>query len=214
MKKFILLGFIAIFTFTNCQNDDKKAKNEMPKQEKTSSKLVWTFNPDASNIKWTGFKTTDKIGVHGEFKQFNIKGIDKDVSLANTIQHALVKVNIFSVFSGNESRDKKLIASLFQKMSSTDMIEGRVLKIDDKNHTADVVFNMNAHEKKVTMSMNVDESKGVIQLKGKIDLIKDFGADEAMAIFHEACKDKHTGKDGISKTWSEVDIEANLKFNK
>ncbi len=214
MKRIYLIAFLFTMVLFSCQNENKKTENKQQKQPKINSKLVWTFDSDASSIKWTGFKTTEKIGVHGEFKQFDFKGINRDVDLINTILQAQVKVNVFSIFSGEESRDKILIESLFQKMTNTDFIEARLMKIDRENHKADVVFNMNSHEKMVSMDMKVDEENGTIKLTGKIDLLKDFGADDALSIFHEKCKDKHTGKDGVSKTWSEVEIEANLKFKR
>ena len=207
--------FIAIVLFmsllTACQNDQKKEKTG---QKEPLQSEKWILNEDASSIHWTGFKTTGKIPVKGVFQNFKIKGTNPADDLISTIKQAQAEINIYSVFSNNEDRDKKLIGQLFEKMTDTKSIYVRVEKIDAATQTALVTINMNTHEKQVPMSISIDDKNGLVSLKGSIDLIEDFGASKALETFHKACFDKHTGEDGVSKTWSEVSVEANLKFDK
>jgi len=207
--------FIAIVLFmsllTACQNEPKKEKSG---QKEPLQSEKWILNEDASSIHWTGFKTTGKIPVKGVFQNFKIKGTKPANDLITALKQAQANINIYSVFSNNESRDKKLIEQLFEKMTATKNISARIEKIDVATQTAWVTINMNAHEKQIKMPIRIDEEKGLVSLKGTIDLVKDFGASNALGNFHKACFDEHAGEDGVSKTWSEVSIEADLKFDK
>ena len=210
MKHFIAIALF-MSLLTACQNEPKKEKTE-PKEPLQTAQ--WILNEDASSIHWTGYKTTGKIPVKGVFQNFKINGTKPAKDLVTALKQAQAEINIYSVFSNNESRDKKLISQLFEQMTDTKNIYVRVEKIDPATQTALVSINMNAHKKQIKMPIKIDEEKGLVTLKGTIDLVKDFGASKALEAFHKACFDKHTGADGISKTWSEVSLEADLKFDK
>ena len=214
-KFYLMKRFIAIALFmsllTACQNEPKKEKSE---QKEPLQSAKWILNEDASSIHWTGYKTTGKIPVKGVFQNFKIKGTKTANDLATALKQAQAEINIYSVFSNNEDRDKKLISQLFEKMTATKNIYARIEKIDTATQTALVTINMNAHEKQVPMSISIDDKNGMVTLKGTIDLVEDFGASKALETFHKTCFDKHTGNDGVSKTWSEVSVEADLKFDK
>jgi len=210
MKHFIAI-ILFISLLTACQNEPKKEKTE-PKEPLQTAK--WILNEEGSSIHWTGYKTTGKIPVKGVFQNFKINGTKPAKDLVTAFKQARADINIYSVFSNNESRDEKLISQLFEKMTDTKNIYARVEKIDVATQTALVTINMNVHEKQIEMAITIDEEKGLVSIKGTIDLVKDFGASKALETFHKACFDKHTGKDGVSKTWSEVSFEANLKFDK
>jgi len=42
----------------------------------------------------------------------------------------------------------------------------------------------------------------------------DFGAEAAVAAINKACEALHTGADGISKTWSVVELSIETTLNK
>ena len=43
--------------------------------------------------------------------------------------------------------------------------------------------------------------------------LDDWSAQKAVASINLACKELHKGKDGVSKTWSEVGIDISTTFN-
>ena len=53
------------------------------------------------------------------------------------------------------------------------------------------------------MSYTVEEN--ILKLSGSLDLI-DWEAMEAVESINNACLDLHKGEDGVSKTWSEMEI--------
>jgi len=221
MKKISILSIVSLFLLLSCNNDKTsktKESNEpnVTKEMKksTSMQLDWQLDQDASSVHWTGYKTTQKVAVSGTFQKFAISGVKPNIDLLKTIEGARIKINVFSIFSDEESRDKKLVEYLFGHMMDTNSIAARVEKIHPDNQTVDVNINMNNHEKIIPMQLKVDTKKGLITMSGKIDLVKDFDAAEPLYFLHTTCFDLHKGEDGISKTWSDVGIKAVLKFVK
>ncbi len=213
MKKLAILSLLLV-TFWSCQNDNKAPKKEEQNSKEKLQTTQWVLNEDASSIHWTGYKTTGKIPVKGVFKTFKIIGVKPAKDLKTMLQHAQAEITIASIFSNNEDRDKKLIGKLFGNMTDTDKIHGRIEKLASDGLSATLNVNMNAHEKLVPVQIKIDENAGQISLNGKIDLLKDFQADQALNQFHKACFDKHKGADGVSKTWSEVGFKVILIFDK
>lgn len=213
MKKLAVLSLLLV-TFWSCQNDNKAPKKEEQSSKEKLQTTQWVLNEDASSIHWTGYKTTGKIPVKGVFKTFKINGIKPAKDLKTELQHAQAEITIASIFSNNEDRDKKLIAKLFENMTDTDKIYGRIEKLASDGQSATLNINMNAREKLIPVQIHIDENAGQITINGKIDLLKDFQADKALTQFHKACFDKHKGADGVSKTWSEVGFKVILIFDK
>ncbi len=211
MKKILVTGLLLGLLFT-CQSPKKNKQKPQEDSPKSLQTTKWELNEDASSIYWTGYKTTGKIPVKGVFQNFKIKGVKSATNLAEILKNAQVQINVYSIFSDNEDRDKKLIGDLFEYMTDTENIYARVEKITKDSIWVNI--HMNAHEKIVPMFLQMDNQKGVVQLNGRIDLLKDFAAAKALNKFHKACFDKHTGKDGVSKTWPEVAIAARLVFDK
>ncbi len=203
---------LAVMLLLSCQNESKKTTEKQPQTTEKLQTTQWILNEDASSIHWTGYKTTGKIPVKGVFKTFKIKGVKPATDLQTALQNAQAAINIYSIFSNNESRDKKLISKLFENMTDTQNIYARIEKINPDNQSALMTINMNAHEKTVPVQLQIDEKSGKITLNGSIDLLKDFEAHTAFEQFHEACFDKHKGEDGVSKTWTEVGFNAELVF--
>ncbi len=221
MKKISILSIIALFFLASCNNDkaEKSIKTNEPSATKDIQKLdkttvSWKLDQDASSVHWTGYKTTKKVAVSGTFQKFAISGVKPSTDLLKTIEGAKININVFSIFSNEESRDKKLVEYLFGHMMQTNAIEARVEKIHPDTQIVDINVNMNNHEKIVPMKLQVDAEKGLITMSGKIDLVKDFDAGEPLYFLHTACFDLHKGKDGVSKTWPEVGVKAILKFEK
>lgn len=205
---------LTLVLLTSCQNNHKKTRDQQPKTTEKIQSAQWILDEDNSSIHWTGYKTTGKIPVKGVFKTFKIKGVKPATDLKTALQSAQAEINIYSIFSNNEDRDKKLIGKLFENMTDTQKIFARIDKIQPDGQSAMMTINMNAHEKTVPVQLQIDENTGKINLSGKIDLLKDFEANNAFEQFHKACFNKHKGEDGVSKTWSEVGFNAELVFKR
>jgi len=210
MKKvFILILIAGLFS---CQNNKKEQKKETHTQKNVSKQSLWKLDADHSLIQWTAYKTTSRVPVKGEFKQFDLKGVQTAENIPNTLKNAEIDINIFSVFTNVEERDKKIILYLFEKMSNTNKIKVKVKKIEGNTLYADIT--MNGRTKEVPFNMHVDEKRGTLDLTGKIDLVKDFEAQKPLSLLNKACYNLHMGEDGVSKTWPDVNLRAFLKYHK
>ena len=212
--KFYSILVLAIVLLTSCQNNNKKTSDKQPKTTEKLQSTQWILDEDNSSIHWTGYKTTGKIPVKGVFKTFKIKGVKPAADLVSALQSAQAEINIYSIFSDNEERDNKLIGKLFENMTDTQSIYARIEKIEADGQSAMMTINMNAHKKTLPVQLQIDENAGKVSLNGQIDLLKDFEATDAIKQFHKACFNQHKGKDGVSKTWSEVGFNAELIFKR
>jgi hypothetical protein len=55
--------------------------------------------------------------------------------------------------------------------------------------------------------------EGEFTASGSFDML-DFGLKTAFDSIHQACFEKHKGADGVSKTWTEVEVRIAAKVSK
>ncbi|HHM02143.1 MAG TPA: YceI family protein [Caldithrix abyssi] len=196
---------LALF-FTACQTksaDQKKAEfvEEGP----------WQVHPSATTINWTAYKTSDKVPVKGTFKA-DTSSCSAYATKTPGAQSALgavdgveFRIPVADIFSGNEERDGILKKFFFGLMAKTMDLKGSIHLDDEAKKSGHVSLTMNGetHDFPVTFAVAGD----TISLNGTINL-EQWNIVEAMNSLNEHCKLKHTGDDGVSKTWSVVDISA------
>ncbi|WP_418513922.1 YceI family protein [Corallibacter sp.] len=209
MKKLVLLACItAISIVTSCKNDKKETK-EVEKQElPVTEKFV--VKPEATSIGWTAYKTTDKVGVAGEFTTVNF-----DEKSGSTPQEALnnltFSIPISSLFTNDptNTRDTKITQTFFGSMIDPDFIKGT---IKYTNNTCTALLTMNGVTNELPLEVSITDERRV-KLSGTMNL-KDWNALEALEALNKVCFDLHKGADGISKTWEDVSIEVSTFLRK
>jgi len=162
---------------------------------------TYSFDSSAVILEWTAFKFTEKKGVKGTFNEFQVKAGVKtgtDLEVAKSLSFTL---NPASVNTDNPERDAK-ISTLFFGALKGSAISGKVLDLIGKDQ-AKIELTLNDQKQIVTGKYLLDS--GSFVLEAKIDVLQ-FGADSGLKALNEACKDLHTGSDGVSKLWSEVDL--------
>ena len=75
-----------------------------------------------------------------------------------------------------------------------------------------VHLKMNNVSKEIPVSYIV--SGQLVELSGVLDIVNDFGAQMALESISKACFELHKGPDLVSKTWSEVGIDAAIYLRK
>jgi len=209
MKKLFLLPLL-ITLLIACKSEGEKQNGTG--EEAKSPTCNWVLNPDSTTLSWTAFKTTDKVGVGGQFTKFMIEGVEASEDLSATIANARIIIDVSSTNTGNPDRDQKIINEFFMKMVNTDVITANVTAIDKDNQSATLKIKMNDVEQEVPMAMSTG-TDGTLILSGSITTDR-FMADEALASLNQACFDLHKGADGVSKTWPDVEISIRAKFEK
>ena len=203
MKKgtILILGLALLVAFNACKNSQKK---EIKAAEGTY-KVVDT----TATIKWTAYKTTEKLPVSGVFNTINIKKSASGITQQSALDNLEFSIPVSSLFSNNEERDTKLNAFFFAVMQNTNLLTGTIHVGIDNTGILDLTMNGLTN----SLALTFTNSDDTIHFKGLMQLDK-LNIDNALASLNKACFDLHKGKDGISKTWNEVLIEASVVVSK
>ena len=212
----LLFIFPVLLIFSCSYNKNEKEKHSLstvniPEKEVNAAEKSATgkiFQVDTAYIRWTAYKTTEKIPVSGTFKEVEWKW-HPAASPRELLKNGYFKIRTQSVYTANPERDKTIYDYLFGKILEGNYIEGRVASVG--KDTVRVVLRFNGLEKPLDFAYTVNDT--MIHAVSSFDLVKDFQAGEALYFLHTACKDKHTGPDGISKTWPDVKVEAFIRYH-
>lgn len=233
MKKItFIVALAALTTVISCKNDTKSSDSnnsdatEMTTTEgsenttdgenttdseennanKNKSKRTYIVRPDSTTVNWTAYKTTDKVAVGGQFTSIEFK-TSKGATIAEAYEGLEFSIPISSLFTDNEVRDEKLIASFFNILLDTKNITGKLSF--DKDNLCTATIKMNGKSNDVRLSYFAAENEVIFTA----DLnLEDWDATGALESINLACKDLHKGADGVSKTWAEVAIQITTKY--
>ncbi|MDF1672741.1 MAG: YceI family protein [Vicingaceae bacterium] len=213
MKKILFPITVCTLMMMSSCGGEHPHENTETTTEATEEICFYNYAEGTAAVRWTAFKTNDKIAVGGQFNTVNVTVGDKSTKITDILETIKFNIPTASTNTSNEDRDAKIVASFFGAMDATDIILGQVKSAegDNKEGSCTIYLTLNNVEKEVVLNYTV--SNDVIKLTGSIDMV-DFGAESAVASLNEVCKDLHKGSDGISKTWSNVDLEIEASLNK
>ncbi|MBN20274.1 MAG: hypothetical protein CL678_03215 [Bdellovibrionaceae bacterium] len=176
-----------------------------------AAECLYSIDSKKSQIGWKAFKYSEalKAGVPGSFKKVAYKETYKP-NLEKALQATPVEIDLQTVDTKNPGRDQTLTKSFFTLILGK-KIKARFLKM--KASKALVAIQLNKKTKTVEMKVK-KHSENHWSLEGSIDLLADFGLKKQFESLHQACKGLHTGSDGISKTWTDVELHAEVYFKK
>lgn len=168
------------------------------------------YDASSTNLTWTAYKTSDKIGVPGSFDNFEVKGTKSGQTAIEVIENATFQITTSSVNSNNPDRDGKISRSFFGSMMSGMEISGRLVSID--SNSAVLGIGMNDQFKEVPAEVVLEGN--TITLSADID-VNDFEASSSLDSLNVVCEDLHKAEDGKSILWPNVKIEVSttLKSN-
>ncbi|MCF6214420.1 MAG: YceI family protein [Flavobacteriaceae bacterium] len=201
-KTSLIILCLAIFTsFTACKKTQKK------KTKKVEG--IYKVVDSTASVKWTAYKTTEKLPVSGVFKTVNIKKSVAGQSIQSALNNLEFSIPVSSVFSNNEERDGKLKNLFFGVMQNTSLLTGKIHVAEDSIGTLDIVMNGTTN----SIALTFTTQDNTVYFKGTLSL-KDWHTNLAMKALNKACFNQHKGKDGISKTWDEVLVEGTIVVSK
>ncbi len=196
MNKLHLIGLllITIITISSCKESKKK--------ETEPSKKGYTVEPKTTTINWIAYKTTSKTPVKGQFTEVTIEHKNKATTVLNAINGLKFSIPVNSLSTKDTIRDKKLKKFFFGTMQNTAEITGVITTNNENSGT--VSLTMNKITQTLPISYTINDQMITIEAVMNLDNWK---AQLALKALNAACKDLHSGDDGISMTWSEVKIE-------
>lgn len=203
MKKLLLL--LAVTTMFSCKNENKTVETDVQSDsvqvENTTEEIneadELSFNPSKTALKWTAYKTPEKVAVHGSFDSITVNNTHRSVIAEEVLAGAEFSIATSSMTTGDISRDGKIIGLFFNNLTNN-KITGKFGKFEDQ--VVPVTLKMNDVEVTKNFSYTFENKKIIIT--GVIDVISDFKADKAFGFLDEACAALH-----MNKTWTDVSIE-------
>ncbi len=199
MKKIIVFAVIASILIVSCKKEAKQPEGPQ-----------FSVEPKTVTINWTGYKTTSKIPVKGEFKIVDISNIKEASTAVDALNGTKFSIPVSSIYSGDNERDGKLKQLFFGVMDATVSLSGTINLNEDNTGTVDL--SMNGISKEIPVTYTVKDQ--LVEFSGTLDILNDFKAQTALESISKACFELHKGPDGVSKTWSEVSIGAAVYLKK
>ena len=174
---------------------------------------AYTLGDNATNVYWTAYKHTGKIAVKGKMDSVVMTGTETASSPIDALTNANVMIYTASINSKDDIRDKKLREIYFGSMTNTKVISGNLLSWEGSGVEGTCTFNlaMNDTAQQVTGSYIVDDV--TVQIRFTIEP-GSWGVEDAIAKLGAACAEKHTGEDGETVFWPDVDILIEVALNK
>jgi hypothetical protein len=196
-KNIIVLGLLSVIAIS-CGESVEKNVEELVESEEL---CTFAYDPAATTVGWTAFKYTEKKGVNGVFDKVDVLIAHNSEDMLQTLSGASFTIPIESVNTENPDRDYKIQNSFFGTMQSSEVISGIIKSIDSEK--AVVEISMNGMSIEYEGKVSVEGQK--VNFRTTIDMV-DFESQKSIDSLNSVCIAVHTGSDGISKLWSEVDI--------
>ncbi|WP_303316111.1 YceI family protein [Flavivirga abyssicola] len=201
MKRIIALLVLISIGTTSCKQEKKETKTDTPAQVEATEKFV--IKPEATSVKWTAYKTTEKKGVGGEFSVLKFEN-KAGATPQEALNNLKFSIPVSSLFTKDESRDAKLKEFFFGAMLDTEFLKGTIKYVNDACVAS---ITMNGVTNDLPLEVQITDARRV-SMTGTMNL-KDWNALGALESINKACFDLHKGPDGVSKTWEDVAIEVN-----
>lgn len=151
-------------------------------------------------VEWTGYKYTEKAAVKGQLKTIKASIKGRPRTLEQLLLATSFEVDSLSVDSGDAARDSNLREHFFKLMKSP-KITGKILSY--KDNVAQVELMLNGVSQQVPFT--VTKEGAMISATGEIDILN-FSMQPSLKKINEICFELHKGKDGVSKTWNQVNL--------
>lgn len=193
--KFIYSIFaVAALCLFSCGND---ATEDASKEE---AKCLYNYNHNSTELNWTAYKTTAKVGVSGGFNVINVKS-ESAYSVKEVLESISFEIETNSVETNDEGRNKK-IDSLFFGFRNVDKITGKISKIKDDGK-AIIMITMGGISIDIEGDYTLEGTQ--FSFSSEINLLS-WNLIGAANNLNAACEDLHKGDDGVSKLWDIVNL--------
>lgn len=165
------------------------------------------------HLKWTAYKTSEKVAVEGTFNNVLVTGGEKSTKLPEVLNAIKFTILTNSTNTTKPERDEKIVNSFFGAMLNTDIIIGQVSGVEGDNEKGKCNFyvTLNEVEKEITLDYTVADN--VVKLTGELDL-NNWNATDAMASLNKVCGDLHKGADGVSVFWPTIGLDIEVALSK
>ena len=196
---------ILAFVVVSCSSSSKKSAES---QEEVTEVQNITIKPNGASLKWTAYKFTAKTGVSGTFDTLNlnaakISGTPEEILLGGSLSIPTSSVN-----SNNVIRDPKIKKSFFG-VFNTPVIDGKFVSAKDGRGQIELKMNGLAANTSCTYALN----DTALVVSAALNVMA-WNGGTAIDSLNAVCSALHTGEDGTSKLWPDVDVTLSLPLVK
>lgn len=222
MRPLAFLLLLSTVIFSSCstntsKSDDNNEKKGHLKDALAEKKVAKECNyglvsGSKTDLIWTAFKFTEKVGVKGTFDEVMVAG-NKNLSknVADVLKNANFKISTSTINSKNPDRDAKIVKSFFGSIANSGVISGSIIDATGTNRAGQCTAKVKLNDKEQDVFLKYNVEGESITLTGSLDL-KNWDALPGIDALNEVCSLLHKGEDGQSKLWSEIDIEIKSKL--
>jgi len=166
---------------------------------------------DASKaiVKWTAFKTPEKVAVSGSFNdvKFKFGKPNKNQTVESQLDGATAVIDINKIELNDEGKNETVKTHFFGSFAKKDAIKVTFKEVYEGKDKGTILANVRMNGKTAKVPMQYEVTQDKITAKGIIDM-SEFALESARANLQKACYELHEGF-----TWSQVEIgfEAPIK---
>lgn len=207
-KHFYILGALCLtFIFAACGGGEDETKDE--EGNGGEEKCFYSLNKDSYDLNWTAYKTNAKVGVGGTFNDVTFDAGEFE-DMESALTSIEFEINTASVESNDDDRNAKIAEHFFGTIN-TPTISGKLTSVDMESETAVVTIMMNG----ISFDVNGDFSLEGEDFSFKADIdVEKWNGVAGIDALNRVCEDLHTGDDGVSVLWQNVDISFAGSLNK
>lgn len=189
----------------SCSGNKQADNTGTDETEQKDTVQKYAYQRAFTTLEWTAYKTTARIGVKGTFTEFEVSPGKEEGTPVELMDQLSFKIPVSTTSSNDSARDGKLVNTFFGSMMNTENITGKFTRIDgdDKGGKVYILINMNDTDHEVEAGYTIADSK--VEIKATLQLA-DWKAESSVKALNDVCKDLHTGEDGVSKLWPDVDL--------
>jgi polyisoprenoid-binding protein YceI len=177
----------------------------------------YRVDPSSIQVNWTAFKTMQKVAVKGSFSEISVIGELEAAELESLLGQLEAEIEIKSealIRTGNPGRDRTIFEHFFSHFKKKPLIRGEMVnpRGNGREGTAGLKLTMNRNSKEIPLRYTLSDA-GVFEAQGTLDVL-DFALEGALKDLNRTCEVLHRGPDGVSKTWSAVDLKLVARIGK
>lgn len=179
-----------------------------PASPRDYTKCTFAYDPANAKVKWTAYKFTERLGVHGTFDKVNLSGSREGMTVAAVFSGATFYAETISVNSGNAERDAKIRSAFFVTLKEGSQISGKIESFSGESAT--IFLRLGGVTKSVVAKVDATQLPD-LKVSFPLDL-NEFGAAPALEALNKVCSVLHRGKDGKSVVWPDISITISARL--
>jgi len=200
----LLVSATIFFGFASCKSDSTDRANKL---DTSTQACFYSYNEGVTKFQWTAFKTTARVGVRGTFNNIKVTSDASDDPMV-VLKSMSFKMETSSVETNNEDRNAKVVKHFFETIN-TPVITGKVLSINEKTGECNFEVTMNGVAVEVAGDYSFVDNIFTFE---SIANVNSWNALSGITALNTVCNDLHTGADGISKLWPEIQLSLKTKL--